>query len=421
MPAISAAQWSATGGQADAQFGRSLSAAGDVNGDGFGDVVVASPGHDNGQDDEGRIDLFLGTASGLSTSPAWAYETNQTGASLGLGLTMAGDVNGDGYDDLLVGATHLDGKLSQEGAAMLFRGSAVGLESSPSWVIYSGDIDVGFGASVASAGDVNDDGYSDVIIGAYDFTNNQTQEGLVQVYLGSPTGLSTTPDWTVEGNQEECFFGISVSSAGDVNGDGYDDVIIGASRYDHPMANEGRAYVYHGGPAGLAGSPAWIEESNQIGARMGQSVSRAGDVNGDGYADVIVGSPYYDNGEIDEGRVEVFLGGATGLATIPAWTIESNQVGANLGESVAWAGDVNGDGYADVVVGASLFDNDQSDEGLVQVYLGSATGLSTSPAISVEGDQSGSRFGSDVAGAGDVNGDGFGEMLVGAFTYADGC
>jgi hypothetical protein len=420
IPEASSAQWSATGGQADAQFGRRISAAGDVNGDGYGDVVVASPGYDNGQADEGRIDLHVGSAAGLSALPAWSYETNQIDASLGLGLAMAGDVNGDGYDDLLVGATHLDNTFSQEGAAMLFLGSAAGPESSPSWIVFSGDIDVGYGGSVASAGDVNGDGYSDVIVGAYDFTNNQTEEGLVQVYLGSSSGLSLTPDWTVEGDQAECFFGISVSSAGDVNGDGYDDIIIGASRYDHPMANEGRAYVYQGSAGGLQASHSWLVEGNQVGAHLGQSVCRAGDVNGDGYADVIVGTPGYTNGEAGEGRAAVYAGGPAGLATIAAWSIEGNQANASLGEAVHGAGDVNGDGYADVIVGASFHDNDQIDEGLVQVFLGSATGLSATPAISIEGDQVSSRFGSAVAGAGDVDGDGLGEILIGAFTHTEG-
>ena len=100
--------------------------------------------------------------------------------------------------------------------------------------------------------------------------------------------------------------------------------------------------------------PAWTGEGNQGGASFGQSVATAGDVNGDGYADVIVGAPYYDNGQADEGAAFVYLGGAAGLSAAAAWTAESDQAGALFGTSVGTAGDVNGDGYADVIVGAQL-------------------------------------------------------------------
>ncbi len=110
----------------------------------------------------------------------------------------------------------------------------------------------------------------------------------------------------------------------------------------------------------LATSPAWTAESDQVGARFGISVATAGDVNGDGYADVIVGAPEYDNGVTNEGRAYVYLGDASGLATSPAWTAESRQAGSYFGGCVATAGDVNGDGYADVIVGASGYDNGQS-------------------------------------------------------------
>ena len=96
------------------------------------------------------------------------------------------------------------------------------------------------------AGDVNGDGYSDVIIGANLYDNGQTDEGAVFVYHGSVTGLSTTPDWTAEGDQTWAWFGLSVGNAGDVNGDGYSDVIVGAYRYDNGEGEAGRVFVYHG-------------------------------------------------------------------------------------------------------------------------------------------------------------------------------
>ena len=127
----------------------------------------------------------------------------------------------------------------------------------------------------------------------------------------------------------------------------------------------------------LMTTPAWQAESDQASAQFGASVAGAGDVNGDGFADVIVGARFFDNGQTNEGAAFVYLGSAAGLATTPAWQAESDQAAANFGSSVAGAGDVNGDGYADVIVGANRFDNGESDEGAAFVYLGSAAGAST--------------------------------------------
>jgi hypothetical protein len=225
------------------------------------------------------------------------------------------------------------------------------------WTAESNQAGAFFGYSVASAGDVNGDGYSDVIVGAYLFDNGETDEGRAFVYHGSASGLSTTPNWTAESNQANAQFGVSVASAGDVNGDGYSDVIVGAYRFDNGQTDEGRAFVYHGSASGLSTTPNWTAESNQGNAEFGSSVASAGDVNGDGFSDVIVGAYLFDNGETDEGRAFVYHGSASGLSTTPNWTAESNQANAQFGYSVASAGDVNGDGFSDVIVGAPLFDN----------------------------------------------------------------
>jgi hypothetical protein len=192
--------------------------------------------------------------------------------------------------------------------------------------------------------------------------------------------LLTSPSWTAYGGQENAYFGQAVDTAGDVNGDGYADVIVGAPGYTHSQTEEGRANVYLGGASGLSASPGWTAESDQAYAAFGWSVGTAGDVNGDGYADVIVAAPWYDNGQTDEGRAYVYLSGASGLSASPDWTAESDQANDRFGYSVGTAGDVNGDGYADVIVGAPWYINSQTNEGGAFVYYGNGgAGLALHP------------------------------------------
>jgi hypothetical protein len=166
------------------------------------------------------------------------------------------------------------------------------------------------------------------------------------VYFGSATGLSRTPNWTAESDQDVAQFGYAVATAGDVNGDGYDDVIVGAFYYVDGEDREGAAFVYYGSATGLSTSPNWTAEGNQAVALFGHSVGTAGDVNGDGYDDVIVGAWGFAPG----GQAYAFYGSATGLSA-PNWTGDGEQGGAEFGWSVGTAGDVNGDGYDDVIVG----------------------------------------------------------------------
>jgi len=417
--------WTAEGDQASANFGTSVAPAGDVNDDGYSDVLVGAPWYDNGQVDEGRVDLYLGSASGLAATPAWTAESDQASAGFGFSVQTAGSVNGDGYADIVVGAPYYDNGQNDEGRAYLYLGSASGLAATPAWTAESDQIASDFGISVGTAGDINGDGYADVLVGAPWYDNGQSDEGRAYLYLGSASGLAPAPAWTAESDQAAIFndgtlFGISVSTAGDVNGDGYADVIIGCIHYDSGQRNEGRAFVYLGSASGLGATAAWTAESNSTDSEFGYSVSTAGDVNGDGYADVLVGSELYENTQLDEGRAYLYLGSSSGLAVTPTWTAESGQISAFFGVSVATAGDVNGDGYADVIVGASFYDNGQTNEGRAYLYLGSASGIVTSTAWMAESDQGSAQLGFSVASAGDVNSDGYSDVIVGAPFYDNG-
>jgi FG-GAP-like repeat/FG-GAP repeat/FlgD Ig-like domain len=470
--------WSATSGQALAFFGTSVATAGDVNGDGFSDVVVGAPGYGNGQADEGRAFVYHGAAEDPSTTAAWTAESNQASAFFGHWVGTAGDVNGDGYSDAIVAAWSFDngqtdegrayvyhgssnGLLASpwtaesneqasyiwsaatagdvngdgysdvivgypeygpfaEGRAVVYHGSPTGLGASPAWDVSANVVGALFGYAVATAGDVNGDGYSDIIVGAYGFSNGQNSEGRAFVYHGSPSGLSTTPAWTAESNQFLAEFGYSVSTAGDVNGDGFSDVIVGAFGWDNPEVNEGEAVVYHGSASGLSASPAWQVESNQSPANFGTMVATAGDVNGDGYSDVLVGANHFSNGETWEGRAFLYLGSPGGLFPTANWTAESNQANGFFGNALGTAGDVNGDGYSDVIIGAYGYDNDQLSEGRAWIYYGSPGSILTGPAWIGESNQELAHFGWSTATAGDVNGDGFSDVIIGAQDYSNG-
>jgi hypothetical protein len=415
------ANWTAESNQEYARFGNSVSGAGDVNGDGYSDVIVGAVDYMVEGDREGTAFVYHGGYSGLSASANWTTMVlHQDYAKCGRSVSGAGDVNGDGYSDVIVGVDQYTGGQTDEGAAFVYYGGLAGLSSTPEWTVESNLYEAHFGYSVSGAGDVNGDGYSDAIVGAYGYTNVQWREGRVYVYHGSSSGLSVSPAWTAESDQESAYFGIAVSSAGDVNGDGYSDVIVGANYYDNVETDEGMAFVYHGSSSGLSGTPGWSDEPNQDSVHFGYSVSGAGDVNGDGYSDVIVGAPNYDGGQAYEGGAFVYHGSSSGLSTNPQWWKESNQDSAYFGYSVSSAGDVNNDGYSDVIVGAYGYDNGETNEGAAFVYHGGSSGLASSPDWTNESDQSEARFGTSVSGAGDVNGDGYSDVIVGAPNYGHG-
>jgi FG-GAP repeat/FG-GAP-like repeat len=411
--------WTRDGGQANASFGGSAAPAGDVNADGFGDVAIGAFAFDNGQDNEGAAFLFLGSAAGLGATPAWTTEGNQVNAFLGLPVAPAGDVNGDGFADLVVGASEYDNGHPNEGRALVFHGGPTGLATSPAWTAEGDQPGGNFGIATTTAGDVNGDGFADLLVGAHLFDDGSVNEGVAFLFLGSAAGLAPTPAWRRGGNQDGALFGHSVATAGDVNGDGYADAIIGAELFDNGTTNEGRAFVFHGSPAGLDTVATWTAEGDQNGATFGRFVATAGDVNGDGFADVIVGAPAYDQGESNEGRAFVFLGGPAGLAPVAAWSAASDQMDANLG-TVGTAGDVNGDGYSDVIAGALAFDAGETDEGRAFVFHGGASGLAADASWSAAGATADAALGFALAAAGDVNGDGYSDAVIGVPGYDGG-
>ena len=401
--------WSAEGEQPGAGLGTSVGAAGDVNGDGFGDLIVGEPNYNDPNlpdTNEGRALVYLGSAAGPSLDAAWT--AGGVRAHFGAAVASAGDVNGDGFGDVLVGEP--DAFLSEipgsppsfQGQVSLYLGSPSGLASAPALTLHDGNF-ARFGAAVASAGDVNGDGFSDVIIGA----PGQNRIGQAFVYLGSPSGLSTTPAWSASGEpQNIAEFGHAVAGAGDVNGDGFGDVIVGEPFLPGPGGCPiGRAFVYFGSSQGLSTAPGWVMDGdgncfNLNPSPFGSHVASAGDVDGDGYGDILVGGARFGT--------LLFHGSPAGPSHTPAWT------GYGIAET---AGDVDGDRYGDVVLGTSAYSNGQQAEGAIFIYLGSRTGLSANPALVLESDQAGANLGNAVGSAGDTDGDGRGNVIAGAYLY----
>ena len=413
-PTLVDASWSGESNQSNADFGAAVANAGDVNGDGYGDVIVGAPKYDNGDFNEGRAYLYLGSASGLSASPSWIGESNQAGTFYGQGVSAAGDVNNDGYSDVIVGAYQYSNGEASEGRAFLYMGSQSGLSTSAAWVGEPNQAGALYGARVSTAGDVNGDGFGDVLVGACSFANGESGEGAAFLYLGSASGLSSTASWRGESNQADANYGCRVASAGDVNADGYSDILVGAISYDNVEEDEGRAFLYLGSSSGVSATASWTGEPDQAYVSYSWSISSAGDVNGDGYGDVIVGAPFFSNNEGSEGRVYLYLGSSSGLSISASWTNESNRTNNWYGAGAAGAGDVNRDGYSDVVVGAPFLSNSESDEGAIYLYLGAGSGLRPAPDWVVESDVPGARFGWAVSGAGDTNRDNFSDMLIGS-------
>ncbi len=304
-----------------------------------------------------------------SIAAARLAEGDQADATFGFSVASAGDVDSDGYSDVIVGAPFYDNGSMSEGQVWLYHGWTGGL-SAAAWM-FDADEDFAYvGWSVASAGDVDGDGFGDVIVGAPGFTHAYQSEGRVWVFLGSTAGVEDVAVWGGNGWQANAWYGTAVAGAGDVNADGFDDVIVGAPYFDYPDPDEGLAFLYLGSAGGPASES--YRRGAQDGAEFGTSVAGVGDVNRDGYDEVLVGSPTFDYWESDEGLAFLYLGSAGGFGVEFALD-DADQADAEYGHSVAGAGDVNGDGASDVIVSAPYFDAGQSDEGAAFAYHGSGS------------------------------------------------
>jgi len=388
-----------SGDAANDNFGISVSAAGDVNGDGFSEIIVGAMNNDAGGTDAGRAYLYLNSLTGTDIEDE--FFTGTTLDYLGFSVSDAGDVNGDGYSDVIIGAI---GNNSDRGIAYIHFGGTVP-DNTPDLTLTGSAAGDNFGYSVSGAGDVNGDGYDDVIVGALLNDAGGMDAGRAYLYLGGEV-MNNTADIVFTGAAALDQFGTSVSDAGDVNADGYSDVIVGAPNNDFGGGNDGRAYVYFGGP--VMNNIADILLNEGLGNDLfGTSVSSAGDVNGDGYGDLIIGAHNFDS----KGAAYIYFGGET-ITNNPDVFISGFQTFDKLGYSVSSAGDVNKDGFSDILVGAYGYPNG-FNKGRTYLYLGGII-MDENADATFTGEWNNDAFGYSVSDAGDVNKDGYSDIIIGA-------
>ncbi len=382
------------------RFGESVGFAGDVNGDGIDDIIIgASLAERDTVTNAGACYVLFGRTTGFPATVDAATISGDTGFVIkgiaaedraGDAVSTAGDINGDGIDDILVGVRLANPNGFSSGAAYIVFGndqvngfpdpfSFSDLDGNNGFTLTSGEtIRSRFGAAVNSAGDINDDGFNDVLIGTE--ITGPNFSGSAYVVFGGSAGFPSLMNLTnLKGTNGFVFHGVaannqagsSVSGVGDINGDSLDDFIVGAFGAGINGSNSGSSYVIFGSAetfpdvlnaTALDGTNGFTVNGIGAGDRLGISVGGAGDVNNDGLDEIIIGASGVDaNGEDNSGASYVLFGSNDVFAS----TINASDIGAGMGMvlngvtagdetgiSVSTAGDVNNDGGGDVIVGA---------------------------------------------------------------------
>ena len=379
------------------QFGLSVAGAGDIDGDGASDWLVGSPGSDELTPRAGAVKVVSGTTGSYVHELYGAL----AGDNFGNVVDGLGDLDLDGRGDFVVGTYQEDSGGADAGRVQIYSGATASLLFETLGV----EVYDNLGYDAAGAGDVNNDGTPDVIVSAPGVGANLANPGRVLVF----SGAGGAPLYSILGENTADGFGWSVDGAGDWDNDGFADVIVGAIGAIDPDPtfpaldfNRGRAYIY----SGADGSLLQNFDGDASTENLGWSVAGLGDANGDGVADVAIGSPFHQGPEFDEGRVQVFAG-PSGVRLLE---LVGDEDGEWCGFAVGAPGDLDGDDKDDLLVGSPF------GTGL-QVGAGSAQGVSVDGGFvlfELKGLTAQGEFGISLDSAGDVNGDGIVDIVVGA-------
>ncbi len=396
-------------GSTQSYAGISVDGAGDTNGDGINELLIGAYGASSfagavyiaDGTDTGTVDLSTGAQATLSGPSGNNYA--------GYSVAAADDVDGDGFDDVLVGASYSGVSYLAYGP---FSGS-VDLED-VGWVFSETSGFSYAGYSVAGLGDIDDDGLADVAIGSPYSSVGGTYTGAAYVALGGGELAAgggeldlADADAILYGAQQQQYFGFSLDGAGDVNGDGLDDVLVGAGGLS------AQSYIFHGPVNGeLDILDADVQLTGSSSSYAGRAVSAAGDTNSDGYDDVIIGAYYSSSGT---GAAYLFRGPLTADRTFPDAdaTLNGEASFSYAGYAVSGAGDIDGDGGSDLLVGAPYASSSSGKAYLVSGTVSGTVSLADAAAI-ISGAAGYSWMGASLAGPGDVTGDGYDDLLIGA-------
>ena len=411
-------------GAADLLLGAAVDVLDDQDGDGRPELLIGAPGYQQSGQDAGRLSLWFGSDRfALNADRTWI---GAPGERFGHAVAAVGDLDGDGREDLAVGAPYADNTGADAGRVYIFLG-ADPLPGAADIVLDGPQPGGRFGWSIAGLGDFDGDGRDDLAVGAPYTSNTHLQGGAVYVYLGGSGGVPTTPDLVLPSHRAYEHLGWSVAGPGAFLGGGVATLAAGAPSHDTASSTiAGAVYIYRGssvpnpGPDTTADLVLGSDAATVADNEFGFSVAAVGSFDGDGDPDLAVGAPFYDGSGINRGRVEIFFGGADADETSDRHADGPSSY-ARFGWSVAGAGDVTGSSLADVIVGAPYDDVLASDAGRAFLWpggYGDVADADALPAVDrdglVAGTAAGDLFGYWCAGAADIDGDGLDDYLVGA-------
>jgi hypothetical protein len=414
---LDSAAWVIEAEQAGDGVGAVLSGAGDVDGDGLVDLLVGAP---SWQGDQGAAYLLLGASAVDATRPTslWYADARiaggQVGDAFGAAVTAMGDVDGDGYDDVAVLAEGCE-------SAYLLAGPLVGDLAADDARLVVGPVDglLEGGAVIGDGTDLWGSGSAGFVLAVPEADGAR---GGVLLFDATASGSGSEADAVavIEGSSVEDRAGASVAAVGDVDGDGQAELLVGVPGQSGHGSGAGAAYLFRGPLLGTLRVDA--AEVSMMGVDAGDgagtSVAAAGDTDGDGYADLLVGAPGSDTSASDGGAAYLLLGPVTDVAMELSGAHASftgDLEGLLVGSDIA-GGDVDADGYSDVLAGAPGGDLAATDNGVAYLVLGPfAGGLCTCGSdAKLYGVDSLDLAGAALVLPGDVNGDGFGDILIGA-------